>query len=131
MAAENTDPDLIERDIERTQDEMGDTMQELEDRLSPRSFARSLLSDDGAQIGSEAWQVARENPVPVALIAIGAAWLFATSDAPAIRRIRDELRSRIAGGTSSGSSDLRSRSEEPAPIGPPPTTGEEFDRRAV
>ena len=130
MATKDNDPDLIERDIELTQDEMADTVQQLEDKLSPRSFARSLLSDDGANIGSEAWQVARENPVPVALIAIGAAWLFATSDSPAIRRIRDELRSRIGVGSSSGSSGLRSRSEEPAPIGPPPTTGEEFDRRA-
>ena len=41
MAAEqNDDPARIEEEVEQTQDAMGETIQKLEDKLSPRKFAQ-------------------------------------------------------------------------------------------
>ena len=117
--------DAIERDIAQTQDEMGETVEKLEGALSPTALGREIMGEDGMETAKEVFEVAKRNPVPVAMIAVGAVWLFATSDAPMIR----ELRQRLFGGSrSSGRSGLRPRSAEPAPIGPPPATGEEFDR---
>jgi hypothetical protein len=131
-ASEKQNPDTIERDIERTQYKMGDTVQKIEEKLSPRTLARSLLSDDHADNAREAWTVVRKSPLPVAMIAGGAAWLFATSDAPMISRLRDQLKARFKNAVGSGGSsdELRPRSDEPAPIGPPPERGAAYDRRA-
>lgn len=124
-------PEVIERDIERTQDAMGDTVQKLEEKLSPANLAQSLFSDENTDTAREVWDVVRESPLPVAMIVGGAAWLLATSDAPMISRFRNQLKSRFAGsGSEDSPSSLRARSEEPAPIGPPPERGEAFDRRS-
>ena len=122
-----TDEATIERDIERTQDEMGETVQKLEDRLNPREIARSVMGDDNADIAREALQVARQNPIPVAMIAVGAVWLLATSNSPAIRQLRDRFRSGRTSG-SRASAGLRPRSAEPAPIGPPRATDPALDQ---
>jgi hypothetical protein len=126
----NQDPQTLERDIERTQDAIGDTIDKIEEKLNPSDIVDSLVSGNGADNAKTVWRIAKENPVPVALIAIGAGWLFATSQTPMIR----DVRQRFVGNFGGGGSDkmrLRPRSEEPAPIGPPPPTGETFDRRAI
>jgi len=134
MPADTTDTHaeeaVIERDIERTQDDMGETIQKLEESLNPHEIARSVMGDENADLAKEAWQVARQNPIPVAMIAVGAAWLLATSNSPAIRQLRD----RFKPGRTSGdraSAGLRPRSAEPAPIGPSPTTESTRDRLAA
>ena len=128
MAAEMTDnrsdEAMIERDIERTQDEMGETVQKLEEKLTPRGMARSVMGDDNADFAKEALELARQHPIPVAMIAVGAIWLLASARTPGMRRLTDRLWGRSA------ASGLRPRSEEPAPIGPPPPVGEELDRRS-
>lgn len=118
------DPESIEREVRRTQDEIGRTVDELEDKLNPRDIGRSVIGDDGTEVAKEALDVARTNPIPVAMIAVGLIWLIASSGSPAIRRLTD----RIAG-RRGDDMDLRPRSAEPAPIGPPPPSGEGFDRR--
>ena len=129
MAADTTDSrseaDLIERDIERIQDEMGETVQKLEEKLTPREMARSVIGDQNSDLAKEALHIVRSNPIPAAMIAIGAVWLLATSNSPSVAR----LKNRIIGRSSSPQPGLRPRSAEPAPIGPPPTVGEEFERR--
>jgi hypothetical protein len=133
MTADSTDnrPDQasIEDEVRRTQDEIGETVNKLEEKLSPREITRSALGDDGADVAREALDVARQSPIPVALIAVGIIWLLATSRSPMIRRITERITGSGRGseGTDAG---LRQRSAEPAPIGPPPTTGESYDRRA-
>jgi hypothetical protein len=119
--------DVIERDVRRTQDAMGDTVERIEDKLNPRDMAQSLVGEERMDTAREALDVARRNPLPVALIAVGAVWLFATSDAPMIRRVRERLSDRF--GLRGSGSGLRPRSAEPAPIGPPPPKGEAYDRR--
>ena len=122
----NSEADL-ERDVSRTQDQMGDTVDKLEAKMNPREVTRSVIGDDGADVAQEALEVTRRNPIPVAMIAVGVIWLLATSRSPAIKRFTDGLTGKR---TSDRSGEgLRRRSAEPAPIGPPPATGEEFDRR--
>jgi len=131
MADNRTDQEqaTIEQDVVETQDEMGETVRELEDKLNPRDIAQSFMGDDATETAKEALEVARRNPLPVALIAVGAVWLFATSEAPMIRDIRERFTGR--GGTGGKRSGLRSRAAEPAPIGPPPASGEAYDRRGT
>lgn len=132
MTADTTDnrddAAAIEREVRRTQDEIGDTVQSLEDKLNPRDMTRSVMGDDGADAAKEALEVTRQNPIPVAMIAVGLIWLLATARTPGIRRFTDRLTGRrpSAGEDRSG---LRPRSAEPAPIGPPPPIGETYDRR--
>ena len=106
--------EAIERDIVETQDERGETVEQLQGALSPSALGREIIGDDGMETAKQAFEVAKRNPLPVAMIAIGTAWLFATSDAPMI----SNMRRRLFGGSGSMKSGLRSRSEEPAPIGP-------------
>jgi hypothetical protein len=120
-------PEAIEQDIERTQDAMGDTIEKIERKLNPKDITRSVLGDSGQEWMREALRLARDNPIPLAMIAAGTVWLLATSESPLIRRLGDRISDRLTG---SGGS-LRSRGEEPAPIGPPASQGDEFDRRAA
>lgn len=124
------DEEAIERDVRRTQDEMGETVDRLEGKLNPREISREVMGDEGADAAKEAVEVTRQNPIPVALIAIGIIWLLATTRSPTINRLTDRItgRRRSAERDRSG---LRPRSAEPAPIGPPPPRGEDFDRRPV
>lgn len=124
MTDNRSDEAMIEADIERTQDQMGETVQKLEDSLTPKEMARSVMGDEGTDFAKEALEIVRQNPIPAALIAVGAIWLLATARTPGIRRLTDRLWS-----GSSSTSGLRPRSAEPAPIGPPPPVGEELDRR--
>lgn len=73
------DAELIERDIQRTQDQMGDTVEKLEERLTPAGVAQSVIGEDGSEVARQLVDLARRNPLPVALIAVGALWLFAGS----------------------------------------------------
>jgi hypothetical protein len=128
MAANrNSNPEAIERDIERTQEAIGETINQIEEKLTPGEVSRSVLGDDGQQWVREGLRMARENPVPVGMIAIGAIWLLATSNSPLIKRISERLSRTVHG--SDPKDRLRSRSKEPAPIGPPPAQGSDFDRR--
>lgn len=129
MTDNRTDsPEMLERDIERTQDRMGDTVDRIEEKLTPREVTRAALGDDGQELVREALRMTRENPVPVAMIAVGAIWLLATSGSPLIKRMGNRLSRTVTGGDTD-LNGLRPRSEEPAPIGPPPARGEAYDRR--
>ena len=85
------DPDFIEDDIRRTQDRIGDTIDKLEEQLSPPRLAKSLLGDDNSDIAREALEITRQNPIPVALIAIGVIWLVATARTRNGSRLADLL----------------------------------------
>ena len=128
MTRDRTDEAALEKDVRRTQDEMGDTVHKLEEKMNPRDIARSAMGDEGTDIAREALEVTRQNPIPVAMIAVGLIWLLATSRSPMITRMTD----RFTGGRSrrrDGGMDLRPRAAEPAPIGPSPDRGGSWDRR--
>lgn len=72
----------IESDIERTRAEVSSTLDAIQQKLTPGqlidqavSYARtSLPADFGANLGN----AVRDNPLPVALVGIGLAWLMAS-----------------------------------------------------
>lgn len=77
---DNRRPEEIEHDIDRTRAEMSHTIDEIQARLTPGqmmdqafTYARtSLPADFGTNLGN----AVRDNPMPVALIGIGVAWLM-------------------------------------------------------
>ncbi|MEE4119745.1 MAG: DUF3618 domain-containing protein [Paracoccaceae bacterium] len=71
-------PDEIERDIEARRDDLAVTLDALQDRASPRVLAEGVghaLRDEGEDMLIAAARLVRRNPVAVAMIAAGAAWL--------------------------------------------------------
>ena len=69
-------PEEIERDIEETRAEIDTTLTQIERRLAPDQLlgrAADYLRRNG--MGTRLGEVIRENPLPVALIGVGLAWL--------------------------------------------------------
>jgi hypothetical protein len=75
-------PQEIQAEIERTRNEMDGTLSALEQRLSPGQLidqGMSYLRQNGAQeFVTNLGEQAKHNPMPVALVGIGLAWLMAT-----------------------------------------------------
>jgi hypothetical protein len=76
------DPDAIERDLRRTRAEVDRTIDEIQERLSPGQlideglrYLRNGPSDYLATFGSNLGASVRDNPLPVAMIGLGVAWL--------------------------------------------------------
>jgi hypothetical protein len=87
--------DNAEREIARTRDELSLTLAALERKLAARylideglDMIKDTLGEDyGLHRGLE---IVRTNPVPIALIGIGAAWLLASNTNAVDRLARDE-----------------------------------------
>jgi ElaB/YqjD/DUF883 family membrane-anchored ribosome-binding protein len=79
---DNRSPEEIEGDIERTRADVSSTIDAIQSKLTPGqlmdqavSYARtSLPADFGANLGN----TIRDNPMPVALIGVGIAWLMSS-----------------------------------------------------
>ena len=76
------DPDVIERDLRETRARVDRTIDEIQERLSPGQlldeglrYLRSGPSDYLATFGSNLGTSVRDNPLPVAMIGLGVAWL--------------------------------------------------------
>jgi ElaB/YqjD/DUF883 family membrane-anchored ribosome-binding protein len=84
MPANDTrSPDEIEQDIRATQRDMSNTVNQIEQQLTPRNLLNSLL-DKADESGVDARTVlntARRNPLALGMIAIGGLWLVSDSDA--------------------------------------------------
>jgi len=109
----------MEREIARTRGELSVTLAALERKLAARrlmdeglNMLKETLGDDyGLNRGLE---MVRANPIPVALIGIGAAWLIASNTDAVDRLARDE-RVRAAGRrVSDMASDLSNRASDMA-----------------
>lgn len=81
--ATTRDPDAIERDIRRTQDEMSETVDKIGSQLTGRNILNALLDKtEGGEIDARALlDTARRNPMALALIASGTIWLMSENDA--------------------------------------------------
>lgn len=76
------DPETIERDIRRTQDDMSRTVDKLGDQLTAKKIFNALL-DKADENGIDAHYLldgARRNPIALGLIAAGALWLVSDQD---------------------------------------------------
>jgi len=94
LAQDQMTQDQLARDIERTRGELALTLDALEEKLAPRHLVEkgldmfnSIISQDGLNRSLDA---IRANPVPVALIGIGAAWLIANNTNVVERLASDE-----------------------------------------
>lgn len=80
---DNRRPEEIEHDLDRTRAEVSSTIDAIQSKLTPGqmmdqafAYARtSLPADFGANLGN----TIRDNPVPVALMGVGIAWLMMSS----------------------------------------------------
>lgn len=80
---ENRDPDVLEREIRDTQDEISRTVDRIGDQLTPRSILNALLdkAESNDIDGRALLDGARRNPLALAMLAGGAIWLISDSDA--------------------------------------------------
>ncbi|CAD7339977.1 DUF3618 domain-containing protein [Sphingomonadales bacterium 56] len=76
------DPDAIERDIRRTQEDMSRTIDKIGDQLTPRKIFDALLdkADENNVDARMLLDGARRNPIALGLIAAGTIWLISDKD---------------------------------------------------
>jgi hypothetical protein len=76
------DPEVIEQDIRRTQDEMSRTVDKIGDQLSVKNLFNALLdkADENNVDARYLLDGARRNPIALGLIAAGAIWLVSDKD---------------------------------------------------
>jgi ElaB/YqjD/DUF883 family membrane-anchored ribosome-binding protein len=83
---EHKSPEQIQRDIERTRAEMGNTLDTIRQKLSPGQLldeAIDYLKGRGlSQFSSNLGETVKQNPIPVSLIGIGIAWLAMAGSRP-------------------------------------------------
>src|SRR5687768_17249394 len=83
------DPEAIERDIRRTQEDMSRTVDKIGDQLTARNLFNALLdkADENNVDARMLLDGARRNPMALGLIAAGAIWLVSDKDSkfPTIR----------------------------------------------
>jgi ElaB/YqjD/DUF883 family membrane-anchored ribosome-binding protein len=79
---ENRSPEEIESDIERTRADFSSTIDAIQRKLSPTEMMDQAvdyaLSTPPGAFGMKLVNTVRDNPVPIALIGIGVAWLMAS-----------------------------------------------------
>jgi hypothetical protein len=75
-------PEAIERDIRRTQEDMSRTIDKIGDQLTPRNLFNALLdkADDNNVDARMLLDGARRNPIALGLIAAGTIWLISDKD---------------------------------------------------
>jgi hypothetical protein len=85
MAEETPDTDRIEADIARARASMDDRLDQLRDHLSPKQMLNDAFAyfrgGDGSAITYDLFARARANPMPLALVGVGIAWLMASNAA--------------------------------------------------
>lgn len=94
-------PEEIEADIERTRGELQQTLSAIEQRLSPGQLVDQgleyLRSNGVREYASNLGTTAKQDPLPLALVGIGLAWLMMSS-----RRAHDPVAAAAAGGEHAG-----------------------------
>lgn len=78
--ADDRSPDEIERDIRHTRDEVSSTLDAIQSKLTPGQMMDQALnymrSSLPADFGRNLNESVRNNPIPVALVGIGLAWMM-------------------------------------------------------
>lgn len=93
---DNRRPEEIESDIARTRAEVSSTIDAIQSKLTPGQMmdqALQYLRGSGAsEFGANLGRSVRDNPMPVALVGVGLAWMMMTSgrNGPGPRAWRDD-----------------------------------------
>ncbi|MDX6752324.1 DUF3618 domain-containing protein [Geminicoccaceae bacterium 1502E] len=81
-----SDTNRIERDLEQTRVRLDATIDALQDKLSPGQMLDQAIAwgreGGGAEFTDNFMRTVRTNPMPVALVGVGLAWLMASRPAP-------------------------------------------------
>ena len=89
----NDDTKHIERDLEETRERLGATIDALQEKLSPGQVVDQALgwvrANGGAEFGQNLMRSVRDNPMPVALVGLGVAWLMMQGNRPPGYAYRD------------------------------------------
>jgi ElaB/YqjD/DUF883 family membrane-anchored ribosome-binding protein len=75
------DPEMIERDIGETRQEVNQTLDALQSKLSPGQWmdrALGFVRENGGEFAQNLGGTIRENPIPVILTGIGVLWMIAS-----------------------------------------------------
>lgn len=90
MMDEISETDRIEHDLARTRARMDSRLDELQDHLTPKQMLNDAFAyfrgGEGADFTSDLVTRARANPLPVALVGVGIAWLMASGQGSATHR---------------------------------------------
>ena len=82
MAEELHDTDRIEADLARTRARMDSRLDQLQDHLTPKQMVNDAFAyfrgGDGADFTNDLVTRVKANPLPVALVGVGVAWLMAS-----------------------------------------------------
>jgi ElaB/YqjD/DUF883 family membrane-anchored ribosome-binding protein len=93
---DNRSPEEIESDIERTRADFSSTIDAIQQKLTPREMMDQAvdyaLSTTPGAFGANLVNSIRDNPIPVALIGLGVAWLMAAGRRPSEGEIRGRHR---------------------------------------
>lgn len=96
MMSNISDAEAIERDLARTRARMDSRLDELQDHLTPKQMLNDAFAyfrgGDGSGFTDELVGKAKANPLPVALTAIGIAWLMASSQQSGVRATTSNLK---------------------------------------
>jgi len=101
------DPDEIEREIRRTQDDMSRTVDRIGEQMTPRSMLNALLdkAEDNNIDARRLLDGARRNPLALGLISTGAIWLVSDYDATPAAFTSNSSDTNDSSGTSGGRYD--------------------------
>ena len=84
MSDSYRDPERINQEIRATRSDMSDTINAIQERLSPNKLVDQAMnyfsSPNGKQMGQNLSNVVKENPLPVAMIGLGLSWLMLSSN---------------------------------------------------
>jgi ElaB/YqjD/DUF883 family membrane-anchored ribosome-binding protein len=82
MAEDLKDTDQIEADLARTRARMDSRLDQLQDHLTPKQMVNDAFAyfrgGDGADFTNDLVTRVKANPLPVALVGVGVAWLMAS-----------------------------------------------------
>lgn len=103
MMAELSETDRIESDLARTRARMDERLEQLQDHLIPKQMLNDAFGyfqgGDGAEFTSDLISRAKANPIPVALVGVGIAWLMASGSSASAARLsaprHDDLEARL------------------------------------
>jgi len=94
VGLDSEDPEMIRADIEQTRADMSDTINAIQEKLNPQALIDKAkdsvheatigrveqmvtnVTDNAKDTGNSLIQMAKDNPIPAALIGLGLGWLF-------------------------------------------------------
>lgn len=90
---DNRAPEDIEGEIEHTRSEMRETLDAIQSKLTPAQMmdeAMTYFRNGPGEFASNLGRIVRNNPVPMALVGVGLAWLAVSSTRRSSESDRDE-----------------------------------------